>query len=226
MKSKLAILAFKSNTQIQKQTIILTILLLVASFVRGQNTDRFIIKTSVVELLGGDFVTRSWSPNLIIEKPLSNNYSFQQGIGLILPDNNLDKEMVFIFVDRVFGITIRPELKKYISKNKDVLNGFYLSIDAKGVYTEATLTVRKTIVNRFDVATHLNFGYQVLSKSNFLIELSAGIGPGYIYSTSSVEREDLGLIQYRRGILYAGGSGAYLSYQFDIRIGYHLKLKR
>jgi len=194
--------------------------------VQGQNTNRFILKTSLVELLTGDFVTESWSPNLIIEIPLSNNYSFQQGIGLILPDNILDKEMAFIFVDRVFGISVRPELKKYVSQYNDGLNGFYLSVDAKGVYTKAELSVSKAVVKRIDVATHLNVGYQVFTRSKFSIELSAGIGPGYIYSTSSTERDELRLIEHRHGILYAGGSGAYFSYQFDIRIGYFIRLKR
>jgi len=216
----------KINSSMTKQAIVLVMFLLVASFVRGQNTNRFILKTSVVELLTGDFVTTSWSPNLIIEIPLKNNYSFQQGIGLILPDNTLDKDMVFIFVDRLFGVSIRPELKKYLSKNKDVLNGFYLSVDAKGVYTNAELSVSKAVVKRIDIATHLNVGYQVFTKSNFSLELSAGIGPGYIYSTSSIEKAELGLIEYRHGILYAGGSGAYFSYQFDIRIGYFIRLKR
>jgi len=228
LKNKTTFLSFKRNTGVAGQTIILTMLLLAAGFVRGQHSDRFIIKTSAVELLLGDFVTRSWSPNLIIEKPLNKNYSFQQGIGFILPDNKnmTDKEMLFIVVDRIFGIAIKPELKKFISKDKDALTGFYLSIDGKGVYTKANLSVSKAIVERFDVATHLNVGYQVFSKWNLSFELSAGIGPGYISSSTSLKREELGLKEYRHGILYAGGSGAYLSYQFDLKIGYLFKQKR
>ncbi|MDY0075733.1 MAG: DUF3575 domain-containing protein [Bacteroidales bacterium] len=178
MKKRFVFQALKSNSRITTQAIILALLLLVASFARAQNTNRFILKTSVVELVAGDFATRSWSPNLIIEIPLKNNYSFQQGVGFILPDNNLDKEMLFIFVDRLFGVSIRPELKKYISKNKAVLNGFYLSLDAKGVYTNAELSVSKAVVKRIDMATHFNIGYQVFTKSKFSFELSAGIGPG------------------------------------------------
>lgn len=194
------------------------------SIVFGQKPKNvFLIKFSAVDLILGDQCTKSWSPNIVLEKGLNHRFSSQLELACILPDNITDKSFLFIDIDHIIGFKFNPELKKYIGDGQNTLSGLSISIDCNSTYTKATVSYSEAIVNRLVLSPHLKVGFQSISRSNLVFDISAGLGPGFVFSNSSIKKEDLGILSYHRNILYEGGSGVYLSYYFNINVGKLIK---
>lgn len=207
---------------------ILTIAFLIGPYnLIGQSTEKAVIlKFSTIDLLLGDHCTKSWSSNLIVEKSFKRKYSFQQEIGLIFPDHFIDKSFFFIPTDRLWGIRLNPEVKKYVGRplENDVLKGLNLGLDCNTVFTKATESISEASIRRLVVAPHLKLGFQSISSKRFVFEFSIGLGPGFVFSKSSIAKADLESRTYHYGILYEGGSGVYLSCHFDFKLGYLIKM--
>jgi len=206
-----------------KHVILLLLILLTALFANSQPNSGWIIKTSLVDMALGDRTTTSWSPNIVFETLEKTKISFQIEAGPILMNKHADK--FFIDIYKIFGVRINPSVKRYLGKTCNSNQGFNLAIDCNTVVTNATVKYSGAVVKRLVVAPHLNIGYQSISKRNFVFEVCAGLGPGFVASSSSIDKANLGVLTYSRGILYEGGSGVYLSYHFDVKLGYHISHK-
>ncbi|MBK6344837.1 MAG: hypothetical protein IPF68_02690 [Bacteroidales bacterium] len=93
------------------------------------------------------------------------------------------------------------------------------------VWTNATTSVSDAEVKRLVIAPHFKAGYQLITSKRFVFEISAGLGPGFVFSKSSIPQENLGSKSYQYGILYEGGSGVYLSSHLDFKFGYLINSK-
>jgi len=207
----------------KKQAILLLSIISAALFANSQPNSGWILKTSLGDTFFGDRITKSWSPNIVFETSEKKKASFQIEAGPILMSKHAN--ILFVDVDKITGIRINPSIKRYLGNSSQNNQGLNLAIDCNTLYTKATVSFSEAVVKRLVLAPHINIGYQSISKRNFVFEVCAGLGPGFVVSTSSIDRDKLGISNTYRGILYEGGSGVYLSYHFDVKLGYQISHK-
>ncbi len=201
--------------------ILSTQFLYAEGFCQSSKSD-MVFKISTTNLILGDRVTQSWSPNIVLEIMKAPKYSFQQEFGIILRNHLVESSIQQVPISYVRGVRYNPEVKRYLSDKADLrsLSGFYLSANCNTVFTYAKEVLAGAKVQRLAVIPRINVGFQSIGQRKFTTDLSLGIGPGFIFSKSTIHKDDLGVQYYRHGILYQGGSGVYTSIFFDVKFGY------
>ena len=201
------------------------------SFLYGQDTlikqkKGIIIKFSPF-LLFGDYITSSAGIPLGVEFRINKKLSFDQNFSYILPVNN-----GFINVDKIKGIRLDSELKRYLNERNN-FTGFYLTTHLLYQYTDAImagyyggLNVRRNLF-----ALHEKIGWQSVSKKGFVFDVAFGFGARYVTSKSSYDAGGHGysyeanpLYWYNKS--YENGSKWFFSVNGSFKLGWKINFNK
>lgn len=188
----------------------------------------FLIKISPLQIMGGDFITNSYSVGFSVENAIKKPYSFHFGARYIFTDKNdfLEKRMIVVYVEQVNGFGIDAEFRRYSTK-KPEMAGYYLSLNLKTVYTKAIYS--GFIVKRSSFSTYVNIGWQKLYRSGFVFDIAVGVGLRFVTSNSDTGSNPI----YRTSEhisdggkkLYHSGSALFPFVNLNLNIGYAFKVK-
>ncbi len=187
------------------------------------------IKASPFSIFLGDYITNSWAASVAVEKRFNERFSFQQEVGYIFKEPGNRGDYIFILTDQTRGIKLDSEIRRYIERKKQPLEGFYLAGNVRNVFTVAKFNLDQSdeySVRRFLMQPNLGIGWQDISaNSSFVFDVTLGGGVRYITSsftpdhfTPVLTHGDCG---NKKG--YRQGSCVSLWYKFDIKMGYLFK---
>lgn len=186
-------------------------------------------KASPFSIFMGDYVTNSWAASVAFEKRFSERFSFQQEVGYIFKEPGNKGDYLFILTDQTRGVKLDSEIRRYIEKKKQPLEGFYLAGNVRSVFTVAKFNLDQSdeySVRRFLMQPNLGIGWQDISaNSAFVFDVTIGGGVRYIASSIKPDNFIPGIWYGDCGNKksYRQGSCATLWYKFDIKMGYLFK---
>lgn len=166
-------------------TILLSLFIAVAgvtqdSIVTAKHLD---ISISAVGF-GGDYVTNSSGIQAGVEFKLSNYLGLQCDMRYIFDVTMTTNYAQFhVNVDKLKGVALNTELKRYLGQFKDEYRGGYIAGQIIAMYTNSHQGDKE--INRIKIGLYSTVGYKYIAKSGFLFETSFGLGPQIIISNST-----------------------------------------
>lgn len=206
------------------------LILFVVSILPAQKKDYdWGVKASPFSVFLGDYVTNSWAASIALEKRLGGRFSFQHEVGYIFKEPGDRGDYISILTDLVHGVKLDSEVRRYIERKKQPMEGFYLAGNVRSIFTVADFNLDQSdeySVRRLLLQPNPGLGWQDISaNSGFVFDVTLSGGVRYI--TSSIKRDN-----FIPGIWYGdcGNKKSYrqvscvtLWYKFDIKMGYLFK---
>jgi hypothetical protein len=207
------------------------ILFIIPILIKGQdnsnNKTELYFKYSPLSLLG-DGVTNSIGIQLGLEYKLKNQIGIQQDIMYIFLFSHKNQNFFTINVNNINGIRSITELRFYLNKENQHLEGIYIAPQLIYQYTKAIRTqslvnqdVNEYCIKRNVIAFHGKLGWQLVNKCRFILDVSCGVGLRYIASFNSGKIPDHSIdYEFPYSKDYDSGSKIFPSFIMALNIGW------
>ena len=195
------------------------------------NNRFFLLKINPLGVIGGDYITTSYSVSLGTEFKLNNRLTLNQSLSYILPAKG--GSYLQIYAEKINGIRYDGGVKSYLQAGTDC-RGYYWSSDIIYQYTDALLFAagnERVFRNLF--AMHEKFGWQSVSKKAFVFDFALGIGVRYASSKAnytdyspSLYKEEAFYFVYPYKKPYEYGSKWFFSFNGTFSLGWRINYKK